>query len=263
MSSSSPDDANVETGFPASDRGQPNYLENRDGNPEVFESTGSFESVPEHGGTEPVERRMETKRARTQPMARGRAAESAKARYEQMSSHNDPAAERGRRIGRVEQALAASVVVNQFQELFPRFTTNPFIKSGISWTPLLATMPKHRGNGVGGFAADPRVWSLAAIEGLVAARELSRRVQLDVDDVEITRSVATLAPGSVHRFKAVALDRNQRAIPGESIVWSSSDQKIATVVPDGTVTAVAKGTTTITAATPDGKHSYPVTLTVA
>jgi hypothetical protein len=263
MSSSLPDDANVETGFPATGKGRPNYLENRDGNPEVFDSPGSFEGVPEDGGTEPAERRMQAKRPRTQAVPRGWAGEAAKMRHEQMGSHNDPAAEQGRRIDRAEQALAASVVVNQFQELFPRFTTNPFIKSGISWTPLLFMKPQQRGNGAGAFAADPRVWSLGLVEGLVAARELSRRVQPEVDDVDITRSVGTLAPGSVHRFKAVALDPNQRVIAGESIVWSSSDPKIATVGPDGTVTAVAKGTSTITAATPDGKHAYPVTLTVA
>ena len=40
----------------------------------------------------------------------------------------------------------------------------------------------------------------------------------------------------------------------QSVTWSSSDNSIATVSPDGTITAVGKGTATITAKTSNGKE---------
>ena len=40
----------------------------------------------------------------------------------------------------------------------------------------------------------------------------------------------------------------------QSVTWSSSDNSVATVAPDGTITAVGKGTATITAKTSNGKE---------
>ncbi|MBO5060941.1 MAG: leucine-rich repeat protein [Clostridia bacterium] len=47
-----------------------------------------------------------------------------------------------------------------------------------------------------------------------------------------------------------------------TLIWTSSDESIATVDEDGTVTAVSTGTVTITAATEDGKFSTSCEVTV-
>ena len=48
----------------------------------------------------------------------------------------------------------------------------------------------------------------------------------------------------------------------KTVVWSSGDETVATVSEDGTVTAVAEGTATITAGTPDGSQTATCTVTV-
>lgn len=48
----------------------------------------------------------------------------------------------------------------------------------------------------------------------------------------------------------------------KTVVWSSGDETVATVSEDGTVTAVAEGTATITAGTPDGAQTATCTVTV-
>lgn len=48
----------------------------------------------------------------------------------------------------------------------------------------------------------------------------------------------------------------------DKLIWTSSDEKVATVDADGKVTAAGNGETTITATTEDGKLSESVTITV-
>ena len=48
----------------------------------------------------------------------------------------------------------------------------------------------------------------------------------------------------------------------KTVVWSSDGETVATVSEDGTVTAVAEGTATITAGTPDGAQTATCTVTV-
>ncbi len=49
---------------------------------------------------------------------------------------------------------------------------------------------------------------------------------------------------------------------GEAVVWSSSDETVATVDENGTVYGVSDGTATITVASADGKHTDTVSVTI-
>jgi hypothetical protein len=77
---------------------------------------------------------------------------------------------------------------------------------------------------------------------------------LVVDHVQLSVSSLTLGPNASHTLVATPRASNGAAVPGRSIIWSSSDNDIATVSASGDVTAIALGTGTITA-TVDGKSA--------
>lgn len=79
--------------------------------------------------------------------------------------------------------------------------------------------------------------------------------RLDVDP-----PAAVLNVGSVQQMVATPVNPNGRILERRSITWASSTPAVATIDENGLVTAVAGGTTTITATT--GGESAEVTLTV-
>ncbi|MDE2847552.1 MAG: leucine-rich repeat domain-containing protein [Gemmatimonadota bacterium] len=67
--------------------------------------------------------------------------------------------------------------------------------------------------------------------------------------------------GETVQFSAAVLDQNGQPVDGAVVTWSSSDEAVATVSPQGLVTAVSNGTAQITARA--GNASASVTVTVA
>ncbi len=67
-----------------------------------------------------------------------------------------------------------------------------------------------------------------------------------IDDTNLTNTdlFTSTAAGSL---SATVKDNNNTAISGATVTWSSSDEDVATIASDGTVTLVGAGTTTITA----------------
>jgi uncharacterized protein YjdB len=61
--------------------------------------------------------------------------------------------------------------------------------------------------------------------------------------------VPTLRTQDTRTLTATALAANGQPIPGRSFVWTSSNAAVATITPAGTITAVAPGSTTISALT--------------
>ncbi len=68
-----------------------------------------------------------------------------------------------------------------------------------------------------------------------------------------------LAPAATAKFEVTPVDAAGTAIADLVVTFATSDDKIATVGPDGTITAVGAGSATITASEPSGKS---VTATV-
>ncbi len=68
-----------------------------------------------------------------------------------------------------------------------------------------------------------------------------------VATVAITPSPASVAVGTTQQLTATARDASGVTVPGTTTTWSSANQSIATVGSSGLVTAVAIGTTTVTA----------------
>jgi trimeric autotransporter adhesin len=73
-----------------------------------------------------------------------------------------------------------------------------------------------------------------------------------VSSVSVDPSSASLLVGATQTLTATPKDAAGNVLTGRTVAWSSSDQSIATVSSGGLVTAVAAGSTTITA-TSEGK----------
>ncbi|MBB3699659.1 Ig-like domain-containing protein [Flammeovirga yaeyamensis] len=80
-----------------------------------------------------------------------------------------------------------------------------------------------------------------------------------VTGVSVTPTVGTVTEGDVLSLSAVVAPANATF---KSVSWSSSDEGIATVSPNGTVTGVTQGTVSITATTSDGGFTSSATITV-
>ena len=88
--------------------------------------------------------------------------------------------------------------------------------------------------------------------------------EITVNDVAVTgitlnKEAVQLKVGKTTKLTATVEPDNAT---DKTVVWSSGDETVATVSEDGTVTAVAEGTATITAGTPDGAQTATCTVTV-
>ena len=68
-----------------------------------------------------------------------------------------------------------------------------------------------------------------------------------VSSVTVTPARLDLVPGAQVSLSAIAYDASGEALDGRAIVWASSNRDVATVDDTGALSAVAAGTTTITA----------------
>ncbi|MGI6257922.1 MAG: Ig-like domain-containing protein, partial [Anaerovoracaceae bacterium] len=80
-----------------------------------------------------------------------------------------------------------------------------------------------------------------------------------VTGVSLDKADATVPVGSTEELKATVTPENAE---NKGVTWSSSDEKVATVAADGTVTAIAPGKATITVTTKDGGHTDECVITV-
>ena len=77
--------------------------------------------------------------------------------------------------------------------------------------------------------------------------------------IKLSQTEASLAPSDTVRLTAQILPANAT---DPTVVWSTSDESIATVDETGLVTALAEGTATITARSQDGNAEATCTITV-
>lgn len=85
-------------------------------------------------------------------------------------------------------------------------------------------------------------------DGQSASKEFSITIQaVPVASVELTPVTASAAIGQTQLFTAILRDAAGNELTGRSIIWSSSDQTVATVSQAGVATGVAVGSSTIIA----------------
>lgn len=81
--------------------------------------------------------------------------------------------------------------------------------------------------------------------------------------VSVSPASATLVAGATQQLTAATLDASGNALSGRVVTWTSSDATRATVSAAGLVTAVAAGTTTITATSEAQSGTAAITVTAA
>ena len=100
-------------------------------------------------------------------------------------------------------------------------------------------------------------------DNVSASGTASVTVLAQLASVEVSPSSTTLLSiGATESLTAVAKDTNGGAISGATIVWSSSEETVATVSSAGLVTAIGDGTATITATATKGGISAADTASV-
>lgn len=80
-----------------------------------------------------------------------------------------------------------------------------------------------------------------------------------VTGVTVSQKTASLAVGGTKKITATISPENAT---NKNVTYTSSDEAIATVATDGTITAVAAGSATITVTTEDGNFTDTVAVTV-
>ena len=73
-------------------------------------------------------------------------------------------------------------------------------------------------------------------------------------------SVTLMAIGQTRKLEAAVVDQNGQPLTSANVLWSSSNSIVATVSPQGLVTAVGNGTAQITATAGNASASVPVTV---
>jgi uncharacterized protein YjdB len=107
-----------------------------------------------------------------------------------------------------------------------------------------------------------RRYALLALSVLCASCDGSSTAPSPITAVTITPSSPTLAAiGATIQLSASALRGDGQVATGETFTWTSSNNSAATVSPSGLVTAVANGSTTISATAGGVAGSTTVTVT--
>jgi Tol biopolymer transport system component len=89
--------------------------------------------------------------------------------------------------------------------------------------------------------------AMAIATGAAACDDDSVTETPSFDRVQVTPATRSLVEGESHAFAAVVIDGGNRPVEGLPTAWNSSNPAVASVSANGTVTALANGTTEIRA----------------
>lgn len=148
--------------------------------------------------------------------------------------------ESNRRASRGTWATVAGVLAAEAVNQFDPLKNHPIVNAAILGAPILLVSPEKQRSGFEGFLLDPRVIGIAGIVGIAIGGRLTRTsTSAAVTSIEIN-SPSSVAVGETAAIGAVALDQNNKFIPGTSFTWQSSDISKLTVSTPGEAT-VAQG----------------------
>ncbi len=82
-----------------------------------------------------------------------------------------------------------------------------------------------------------------------------------VTTIEVEPTTVSLTVGDTVTFSATVLDQNGGTMTGITVAWTSDNETVGTINPDGVFTALAEGTTTINATVGDVFGTATVTVT--
>lgn len=161
-------------------------------------------------------------------------------------------ADQARRANSASYGTAASVAVNQFFDTFPNTVTNPYLRAGLRFAPLMLIAPHKRGSGIQSYLRDPRVLGGVAVGGLVVLGQNRNRLGgLSQVTIIAPQSVA-LGTTPPPTLRALVPDAQGNLVDAKA-TWNSYADEYATINQStGQVTLKAKGPAIFTA-TVDGR----------
>ena len=121
----------------------------------------------------------------------------------------------------------------------------------VVWSTLSSAIATVNGNGVVTGVALGQTQVIAAANGIQAQAAVTV-IPIPVATVAVTPVTVSLVAGTTQQLTVVTRDAANNVLTGRVVTWTVLDQSKATVDANGLVTAVAAGTTTITA-TSEGK----------
>ena len=135
------------------------------------------------------------------------------------------------------------------------------MRSPVAWSTTDLRIASVRSDGMLMALAPGRVVVTATSAGRQSYIELE--VLPAVQTISVTPASETLAPAGSTTLKASARRRDGSEVSGAAISWRSSDESVAVVSSTGRVTALAPGTTTISAASAGRKSTAQITVAAA
>ena len=148
--------------------------------------------------------------------------------------------------GTVVVGQSATATVSGADQFGVTMATGPVV-----WSTLSAAVATVNGNGVVTAVAPGQTQIVAAVSGLQAKASVTV-VPIPVATVAVAPVSFSLVAGMTQQLTVVTRDAASNLLTGRVVTWAASDQSKATVDANGLVTAVAAGTTNITA-TSEGK----------
>ncbi len=135
----------------------------------------------------------------------------------------------------------------------------PLTGRSVSWTSSNSAVASVSSGGGVAAIAEGTATITATAEGVSGGTSFTVTPRVAAS-VTVALGLAALDPGATTTATATVRDNAGTPLPGRTVIWSSSDPAIGTVAASGQVTAVAPGTTNITA-TSEGISGF-ATLTV-
>ena len=126
-----------------------------------------------------------------------------------------------------------------------------------SSNPSIATVGSITGE-ITGIAAGSTVITATTVDGHFSA-QCPVQVVVPVTGITLDKNTMTISEGETQALMATVLPDNAY---NKEVVWSSSNQAVATVTGDGKVTGVSAGSAVITATTSDGNKKATCRITV-
>lgn len=131
----------------------------------------------------------------------------------------------------------------------------------ISWTSSNNAIASVNSNGLVSAVSAGSASVIASSEGQTATSSVTVTA-IPVASVTVSPATSNLQPGGTAQLSAVTRDANNNVLTGRVVTWASATTAIATVNSSGLVTAVAAGTTNITATSEGRSGSAAVTVAV-
>ncbi|MGI8497955.1 MAG: Ig-like domain-containing protein [Gemmatimonadaceae bacterium] len=123
---------------------------------------------------------------------------------------------------------------------------NPVTGSPVSWSSSNNSVATVSASGVVTAIATGAATVTATVQGQSASATVDVRAA-PVGSIVLTPAIATPFPGGTVQLTSTIKDVNGNPMTGLTVAWTSSDRAIATVSSSGLVTALTRGTATITA----------------